>query len=1591
MKSRFQRAQPDLHQRCCWRWHRSLFWPAVLLSTLAVAQTNYTPYSFSTQAGAAGIGNADGTGSAAQFNRLAAVAVDSVGNTYVADTGSSTIRKITPGGVVTTLAGSSGVTGSTDGTGIVARFFNPAGIAIDSAGMIYVSDSGNNTIRKIAAGGVVSTLAGTPGSGGYLDGTGGAARFNSPNGLVVDGAGNVYVTDTGNNVIRRITPAGVVTTWIGTGMLPSKGSVDGTGSDARFNTPHDTAVDSSGNVYVADAFNHTIRKITSSGVVTTLAGSPGVRGSADGTGSAAQFNAPNGLTVDTSGNLYVADTTNCAIRKITPAGVVTTVAGSPGIVGSADGTGSAATFRTPGAVAVDSAGNLYVADSGNYTIRKITSAGVVTTLAGLAGTAGVTDGTGTAAAFSTPTGLAIDSSGNLYVPDPINHAIRKVTPAGVVTTPLGYPGIIGSADGTGNAARFNSPHDVAVDGAGNLFVADTGNDTIRMVTPAGVVTTLAGTVGTRGSVDGTGSAAQFNFPWGLSVDSAGNLYVADSGSNVIRKVTSSGVVTSLAGSTGNAGFADGTGAAAQFSSPSGITSSSAGNFYVADAGNDTIRKITPAGVVTTVAGSATDRSNFDRDGSVAVARFDTPNDVAVDSAGNVFVADTGNSTIRMITPGGIVSTFAGLAGNRGMVDGVGSAAALNSPEGLAVDSTGTLHVADTFNNAIREVAPDGTVSTLAGFGLTGSKGSADGSGAAARFNEPRSVAVDASGNIYVADTYNATIRKIAPDGTASTLAGTPGSAGSTDGVGSAARFFYPTGVTIDGAGNLFVADAYNATIRKVTPDGTVSTLAGTAAVRGSADGTGGAAQFNQPLSVAVDSAGNVFVADAVSSTIRKVSPAGVVTTFAGIAGSGGFADGTGSAARFSTPQGVAVDGAGNVYVADTGNNAIRKIAADGTATTLAGSFLNSGSKDGTGINAWFASPESVAVDSAGNVYVADAGNNLLRKITPAGVVTTLGGAAGVAGSTDGTGSAARFNTPEGVAVDNTGIVYVADSFNNTIRKGQPIGFPTITTQPVGQTVVPGQGAVFSAAAGSSSALRYQWQLRTNGSSTWSNLSDGASYSGTSTATLTVNAITTAMNGNSFRCVISNADGSVVTAPAPLVVSGSLTITTLAGQGGTSGSADGTGTAARFLSLSDVAVDTAGNVYVADTNNHTIRKITSAGVVTTLAGLAGSAGSTDGTSSAARFNHPSGVAVDAAGNVYVADTDNNTIRQVTSGGAVTTLAGQAGTAGSADGTGTAASFHGPSGIARSGSGNLYVADTLNHAIRQVTSGGVVTALAGQVGTAGSADGTGSAASFHGPQGLAVDTAGHLYVADTNNDTIRRIVIATGAVTTVAGAAGNAGSVDGPGNSARFYFPSAVAVDSAGNLYVADTDNSTIREITLTGDVTTLAGVAGATGTADGLGAAARFNFPTGIAVDISGAIYVADTNNHTVRLGINPTPPTITSQPQGQTVTAGTGVLFTVVASGQPAPTYQWSFNSTAISGATSNTYSVTSAQPVNAGDYTVTVTNGYGSVTSNRAALTVNTVTSPSSSSSGGGGAMESWWIGALALLAMARCWARKS
>jgi hypothetical protein len=347
-------------------------------------------------------------------------APNSVQVTVAGKTATATERfAYVPTYVVSTLAGS-GAAGFADGTGAVVQFNRPYGIAVDATGIVYVADTYNNRIRKITPGGVVTTLAGS-GTQGFADGTGTVAIFNLPYGIAVEAAGNATVADTFNDRIRKISLGGVVSTLAGSS---TQGFADGTGTATRFFYPQSVAVDTAGNTYVADTYNNRIRKITSAGVVTTLAGS-GVASFADGTGIAALFNAPWSVAVDTTGNTYVADTRNHRIRKITPSGTVSTLAGDA--QGFADGTGTAAQFSVPVGVAVDAAGNIYVVDEFNYRIRKITPSGVVSTLAG-DGTAGSANGTGTAAQLHSQGGVAVDATGNLYVADSENHLIRKLTP-----------------------------------------------------------------------------------------------------------------------------------------------------------------------------------------------------------------------------------------------------------------------------------------------------------------------------------------------------------------------------------------------------------------------------------------------------------------------------------------------------------------------------------------------------------------------------------------------------------------------------------------------------------------------------------------------------------------------------------------------------------------------------------------------------------------------------------------------------------------------------------------------------------------------------------------------------------------------------------------------------------------------------------------------------------------------------------------------------------------------------------------------------------------------------------------------------------
>ncbi len=370
-----------------------------------------------------------------------------------------------------TFAGSSGTPGTADGRGSAARFRNPIGVAVDDVGNVYVADAGNYTIRKVTAGGVVTTLAGSAGNPGPADGSGSAAQFRWPAGVAAGSGGTVYVADTDLHTLRTVSASAVVTTLAGnTGNI---GSADGAGSAARFNNPLGIAVSGTGTIYVADIYSRTIRSVTAAGVVTTLAGLAGHIGSVDGTGSAARFYDPLGVTVDVAGTVYVADSSNHTIRRVSAAGVVTTLAGLAGSAGSADGLGPVARFSLPFGLAADGEGNLYITDSRNYTVRRLTATGEVTTIGGLAGYPGSTDGTSSAARFASPYGIAVDRGGNLYVADAENHRIsrgRPLFPATVtgVTAPLA-DGLWGVGARLAIQVTFSKP--VVVTGVPQLTLA----------------------------------------------------------------------------------------------------------------------------------------------------------------------------------------------------------------------------------------------------------------------------------------------------------------------------------------------------------------------------------------------------------------------------------------------------------------------------------------------------------------------------------------------------------------------------------------------------------------------------------------------------------------------------------------------------------------------------------------------------------------------------------------------------------------------------------------------------------------------------------------------------------------------------------------------------------------------------------------------------------------------------------------------------------------------------------------------------------------------------------------------------------------
>lgn len=666
-------------------------------------------------------------------------------------------------------------------------------VAVSNPASTLHSDAAVLTVRAD-----VRILAGTTGGGGYADGKGSAARFSHSWGISADASANLYVVDNGNNVIRRVSPDGTVQLFAGQAKVAAR--VDGPLADARFKHPTGVLADRAGGVYVAElcALRH-----ISAGRVTTLIGDAGCV-TRDGNGGQAGVHQINGMALDADGNLFITEGTTAGgkvVRKITPAGAVSTVAGSATESGKADGTGAAARFFAIGKLAVDASNNLYVADS--TAIRRVSPAGEVSTYAGLQDTYGQTEGYRTSARFSYITGLAFDGGGHLFVAD--GQRISRISTAGNVVTAVGSAyanGRVASIDGPAPVASAGSPTAMASLPDGSVGFFDTAAYTVRIVTADATVSTRAGGSQADGFVNGVGAAARFGSHMGfqnaLVVAPTGVVALADSMNNRIRRLAlDTHLLDTLAGN----------------------------GLY----GND--------------------------DGPVGAATFTTPVGLAYDAAGHLYFSGAG--VIRRISNTGMVSTVAGKFQEYGSADGVGAAARFKQIGAMVVDSKGNLIVADVQNFMFRRVAPDGTVTTLAG--KAGESGYVNGAGEAARFGTLKYLAIDAADNVYFTDSTHA-IRKLAPSGEVSPVAGAPYSVGQIDDVGAFARFSNPGGLAFDGRGNLYVADTGNSAIRRITPAGQVSTVIGGGVVAALQPGLDG--RINQPTAITVTPAGRlVFLSE----------------------------------------------------------------------------------------------------------------------------------------------------------------------------------------------------------------------------------------------------------------------------------------------------------------------------------------------------------------------------------------------------------------------------------------------------------------------------------------------------------------------------------------------------------------------------------------------------------------------------------------------------------------------------------------------------------------------------------------------------------
>lgn len=1370
-----------------------------------------------------------------------------------------------------------------------APFESVTGVWATLSGEILVTDADNHCIRKILADGSIRTVAGVCGKSGY-SGSGKPATeslLNRPTAAVADAEGNIYIADSLNSRIRKVDATGVMTDYAGTGRFALSGD-EGPAAAASLGNPTSLWIDAEGNLFFADPAFSVVRRISARGRISRVAGT-GVPGLADTDvyGPEARLNLPYAVATDSAGNVYIAERGNHCVRKVNAEGIMTLAAGlrKPGFGGDG-GKASEGLLNNPSGIALDRQGNLYIADSGNHVIRRVSPGGIITTVAGIrpgrqpnSGSIG-DGGAALNAALNQPLLMAFDSAGNLIIADSGNRRVRRLTvssPSPVLSTIAGRWQEIGDG-GPARSAGLHNPHGVAVDQAGNVFIADTGTNRIRRVFPDGRITTVAGTGEAGFNGDGQSAAsAMLNAPWDLAFDTNGQLLISDRDNYRVRRIVVDGFMQTVAG-TGEVGDTPGALRAldAAVWSPQSLAADAKGNAYVST--NGRVRQIDlQHGHIRDFAGRPFAPLQFGGDGgSAADAHIGYATGIAVSPGGSVWISDGPSQVVREVDAFNMITSRVGFPLQSGFAGdgGFGGAARLKFPAALAFDSVGNLYIVDSGNYRIRRFNTAGIVETIAGGGRSFVEGAF---ATSVQLDEMGGIAVGPDGSIYVAEKARHRVLKLTPvsPGALRIVSGDlqEGAAGArlpgplivsvTDAAGETAipgvkvRFSVVSGSALLSAAESITDESGTTSISLIlgpepgplsvraeveglppavfrltalkpvaaTPPSVVNYLSETVAgAPRRRDGEAFQALFDRPEGVATDAAGNLYIADTGNHQIRKLTPDGVVSTVAGLGESGYSGDGgPATAARLNLPRSPAVGPDGSLYFADSGNHVVRRITADGVIQTVLGTGQRGFAGDGRGgADAQLNSPAAIALHPTG-LLVADAGNFRIRRLGVDGIVRTVAGT-GVSGYSGDFGppSLARISAVASLAVDVEGNIYFADTGNHRVRRIRAPGSLIETFAGNGKPGYGPEGAKAVEAALSSPqglAVAPDGSLFVSTEGRIARITRGGLFEAYSDAPA-ASMLAAGVNGDLFLTAQNKVwKIGAGSKEAEIVAGGSYS----AGDGGPASEAI-------FEAPAAVLVTSSG-ILVSDPAAQSIRRIDSNGVIHTL--LDASHG----------ILSPYGMAVDAGGAVYFSDPKAKTVRKWTEQEGLTSAVPE----------GVLVS---PAGLAFDAAGNLYIADAGNHVIRRLSRDGTLATVVG-TGKAGyNGDGRpGATAQIALPFAVACDGAGNLYFTEAGGHRVRRLS-PEGVIYTVAGTGKPGFTGDGgAAASASLDSPSGLAVDSEGNLYVADVGNERIRKISPSGGITSIAPLS-----------ATAF-----LSVDSSGAVYYAESSAGRIRRLVPVTP------------------------------------------------------------------------------------------------------------------------